>query len=106
MVLLLTAGLVLLAVLIGLFAVSIAAGKLLQLWRARRHYGLYRVRVGPAAGRGRDGTDVEQDLESLDDARVLAREVLVQGDQPGHVAFVLAARDDGEWDVVDRIDVL
>jgi len=106
MVLLLTAGLVLLAGLIAVFAVSLAVGKLVQGWRARRHCGLYRVRIGPAAGRGRDGTDLEEDLQSLDDARAVAREVLVESRQPNHVAFVLAARDDGEWDVVDRIDVL
>lgn len=106
MVLVLTGALVVLAVATIAFAVAMGAARTVQRARARRHVGVYRVRIGPARGRGIDGDDLDGDETSLDAARARARAHLLARDVDGAVAFVLAARDDGEWDVVDRIDVL
>ncbi|MCP4963358.1 MAG: hypothetical protein GY925_29335 [Actinomycetia bacterium] len=67
--------------------------------------GPFLVRVGSPKGRGRDGEDLDDRFESLDEARAAAQEALLtRSDEL--VAHVLGQRPDGQWDVVDRVDVL
>ena len=106
MVLILTGALALLAFVILLYVIALTAGRVLQSIRARRHVGVYRVRIGPPDARGYEGDDLDDDFPSVSHARQAGRDELVGGGPAGHVAFILAERDDGEWDVVDRIDVL
>ena len=67
--------------------------------------GPYLVRIGPAKGRGRDGDDLEERFDSLDAARSAAEQALL-GWPERAVAHVLGQRTDGDWDVVDRVEVL
>jgi hypothetical protein len=68
--------------------------------------GPYLVRVGPAKGRGREGTDLEHEFDTLADAQEAARSALLTWPDDDVSAFVLGCRADDEWDVVDRVDVL
>jgi hypothetical protein len=105
-ILILSAALALLAALILLYSLALMTGKVLQRVRARHHVGEYRVRIGAPDARGFDGIDLENDFVSVAEAKVGALEALLKAADSTDVAFVLARRDDGEWDVVDRVDVL
>lgn len=105
--------LVLLGLATTLFIILLFAARILQRFRARSHVGRYRVRIGPASGNGRTGSDLGDELNTVAEARERATSALVAiapddefATGSGDVAFILAARDDGGWDVVDRIDVL
>lgn len=111
--LVLSLGLVVLGLGTVISVVALFTGHLTQRVRARRHTGTYRVRIGSASGRGRAGFDVDGELRSIAEAREYARSELVavaSDDEldktADEVAFILAARGDGGWDVVDRIDAL
>lgn len=90
---------------IVLFGVALFVANKLNDRRAQSVVGPYLVRIGPAKSRGRDGDDLEQRFDSLDEARVAANEALL-GRPERAVAHVLGQRSDGEWDVIDRVEVL
>ena len=106
MVLVLSAVLAVLGFVILLFLVALTGGRVLQVVRRRHHVGTYRVRIGPGDARGFEGDDLDGDFGSLAEARTAAKTTLLELDGGSDVAFVLAERADGEWDVVDRVDVL
>jgi len=106
MVLALSFALAVLAFLILLYLIALTWGRVVQAVRRRHHVGTYRVRIGPSDARGFEGDDLDDDFASLPEARAAAKATLLELDRDADVAFVLAERDDGEWDVVDRVDVL
>ncbi len=106
MVLILTAALVLLAGVVVVFLVALLASRVLLGFRSRRHVGVYRVRVGPASDGGVTGEDLDESFSSPAEAREGANRHLLGAPTGVDVAFVLAERDDGGWDVVDRVDVV
>ncbi len=99
--------LVLTALVVLALAGSLAGARLTARFRRRRWTGEYRVRVGPAADRGLTGDDVGQVYRDPLSARRAAEEILA--DEPvgpvRRAGYVLALRNDGEWDVAEVVQI-
>ncbi len=95
-----------LAAAILLFSVALFVSRRILKHRLANVAGPYLVRIGLPGGRGRDGDDLDTTFETLEEARQAATAALLTHEDDAVVAFVLGQRDDQQWDVIDRVDVL
>lgn len=96
----------LLALLILGFWVTLMVTRQIVKRRLENVVGPFLVRVGPPKGRGRLGTDLPERFETLDGAKEAATAALLVHPNDEDVGYILGRRDDDQWDVVDRVDVL
>jgi hypothetical protein len=88
------------------FGVMLFVANRVQRRRVANVVGPYLVRIGTRHGKGRDGDDLVDQFETLVDARLAAQAALLASELDEIAGFVLGARADGHWDVIDRVDVL
>ncbi len=96
----------LLAVLILGFSLTLMVTRQIVKRRLDNVVGPFLVRLGPPKGRGRQGQNLPDRFDTLEAAQEAATAALLGHPNDDDVAYILGRREDDQWDVVDRVDVL